>query len=137
MRASDGFQIDFCTVQIPVDSFNETSLHNRYGVGLASRLPWLPTGAAPLDEPGVCIADGTRQMGCKKARIVLRVPVSACSQGTTLTLQQVEVMGLSLGETWHGPRVNTALLALFERCGWHAYVVRDCGSAIKQGIGET
>src|SRR5574341_1250724 len=51
MRASDGFQIDFCTVQIPVDSFNETSLHNRYGVGLASRLPWLPTGAAPLDEP--------------------------------------------------------------------------------------
>jgi hypothetical protein len=90
-----------------------------------------------LDEPWVCIADFTMQIGCKKALIVLRVPVSALSQGQALTLKQVEVIGLRLGETWNGARVNTVLLALFERCGWPSHVVSDCGSDIKKGIVET
>ena len=77
------------------------------------------------------------QIGCKKALIVLRVPVSAFSQGHALTLKQVEVIGLRLGETWNGARVNTVLLALFERCGWPSHVVSDCGSDIKKGIVET
>jgi hypothetical protein len=91
----------------------------------------------PLDEPWVCIADFTIQIGCKKALIVLRVPVSAFSQGKALTLQQVEVIGLNLGETWNGARVNTVLLSLFERCGWPSHVVSDCGSDIKKGIVDT
>jgi len=77
------------------------------------------------------------QSGCKKALIVLRVPVSAFSMGRALTLQQGEVMGLRLGETWNGERVNTVLLALFERCGWPSHVVSDCGSASKKGIVDT
>ena len=85
----------------------------------------------------MCIADFTIQIGCKKALIVLRVPVSALSQGQALTLKQVEVIGLRLGETWNGARVNTVLLSLFERCGWPAHVVSDCGSDIKKGIVET
>jgi hypothetical protein len=89
-----------------------------------------------LDEPWVCIADFTMQSGCKKALIVLRVPVSALRQGKALTLQQVEVIGLRLGETWNGARVNTVLLALFERCGWPSHVVSDCGSDSKKGIVE-
>lgn len=91
----------------------------------------------PLDEPWVCIADFTIQIGCKKALIVLRVPVSAFSQGKALTLKQVEVIGLRLGETWNSDRVNTMLLSLFERCGWPSHVVSDCGSDIKKGIVET
>src|SRR5256884_3036428 len=77
------------------------------------------------------------QIGCKKALIVLRVPISAFSMGKALTLKQVEVIGLSLGETWNGDRVNTVLRALFERCGWPSHVVSDCGSDIKKGIVET
>ena len=122
------------------------------GTGLISWVPHFTTGIGwalrlglhrfqqaqrHLDEPWVCIADFTMQIGCKKALIVLRVPVSACSQGKALTLQQVEVIGLSLGETWNGARVNTVLLALFERCGWPSHVVSDCGSDIKKGIVET
>ena len=91
----------------------------------------------PLEEPWVCVADFTMQIGCKKALIVLRVPVSALRMGRALTLQQVEVIGLSLGETWNGTRVNTVFLALFKRCGWPSHVVSDCGSDIKKGIVET
>ena len=85
----------------------------------------------------MCIADFTMQIGCKKARIVLRVPGSAFSQGHALTLKQVEVIGLRLGETGNGARVNPVLLALFERCGWPSHVVSDGGSDSKQGIVET
>jgi hypothetical protein len=91
----------------------------------------------PLEEPWVCVADFTMQIGCKKALIVLRVPVSALRMGRALTLQQVEVIGLSLGETWNGARVNTVFLTLFKRCGWPSHVVSDCGSDIKKGLVET
>jgi len=122
------------------------------GAGLISRVPHFTTGIGwalrvglhclqqaqhPLDAQWVCIADFTIPIGSKKARIVLRVPVSACSMGQALTLKQVEVIGLSLGETWNGARVNTVLLALFERCGWPSHVVSDCGSDIKKGIVDT
>ena len=66
--------------------------------------------------------------------MVLRVPVSALSQSKALTLQQVDVIGLSLGESWNGERVKTYLQSLFELCGWPSPVVSDCGSDIKKGI---
>ena len=74
------------------------------------------------------------QIGSKKALIVLRVPVSALSQGHALTLKQVAVIGLNLDEAWNGERVKTALVSLFERCGWPSHVVSDCGSDMKKGI---
>ena len=85
----------------------------------------------PLDAKWVCIADFTIQIGSKKALIVLRVPLAILRQGKALTLKQVEVIGLSLSQTWNGELVNTYLLSLFERCGWPAHVVSDCGSDIK------
>ena len=91
----------------------------------------------PLDEPWVCIADFTVQVGSKKALIVLRVPLSALTKGKALTLKQVEVIGLSLGARWNGKRVKTYLQSLFERCGWPSQVVSDCGSDIKKGIMDT
>jgi len=45
----------------------------------------------PLDEQWVCVADFTTQIGCNKALIVLRVPVSAFRMGKALTLKQVEI----------------------------------------------
>ena len=113
--------------------------HFTTGIGWALRLGLhcLQQAQHPLDEQWVCIADFTIQIGSKKALIVLRVPVSALRMGKALTLKQVEVIGLSLGATWNGERVNTVLLALFERCGWPSYVVSDCGSDIKKGIVDT
>lgn len=113
--------------------------HFTTSIGWALRLGLhcLQQAQRPLDGKWVCVADFTIQIGCNKALIVLRVPVSALSMGKALTLKQVEVIGLSLGETWNGERVNTVLLALFERCGWPSHVVSDCGSDIKKGIVET
>lgn len=87
-----------------------------------------------LDEKWVCIADFTVQIGRKKALIVLRVPLRVVSQGKALTLKEVEVIGLSISETWNGEVVKTYLLSLFQRCGWPSQVVSDCGSDIKKGI---
>jgi hypothetical protein len=83
--------------------------HLTTGIGWALRLGLhcLQQAQRPLDAQWVCIADFTVQIGCQKALIVLRVPVSACSQGKALTLKQVEVIGLSLGETWNGARVSS------------------------------
>ena len=110
--------------------------HFTTGIGWALRLGLyrLQQAQRLLDQPWVCIADFTIQIGCKKALIVLRVPLSACSEGKALTLQHVEVIGLQVGETWNGERVKTVMLALFERCGWPAHVVSDCGPDIKKGL---
>jgi hypothetical protein len=110
--------------------------HFTTGIGWALRLGLycLQQAQCHLDERGGCIADFTIQIGAKKALIVLRVPVSALSQGKALTLKQVDVIGLSLGETWNGERVKTYLQSLFELCGWPSHVVSDCGSEIKKGI---
>lgn len=112
--------------------------HFTTGIGWALRLGLhcLQQAQHALDEKWVCIVDFTIQIGCKKALIVLRVPVSALSQGKALTLKQVDVIGLSLGQTWTGEIVKTSLVSLFERCGWPSHVVSDCGSDIKKGIAD-
>lgn len=119
------------------------------GAGLISWVPHVTTGIewalrvglhcgqqAPshLDEQGGGSADFTMQRGSKKALMVLRVPLSAFSQGTALTLQQVAGMGLRLREPWNGERVKTSLVSLFKRCGWPSHGVRDGGSDRKPGI---
>ena len=112
--------------------------HFTTGIGWALRLGLhcLQQAQHALDEKWVCIADFTIQIGCKKALIVLRVPVSALSQGKALTLKQVNVIGLSLGQTWTAEIVKTSLVSLFERCGWPSHVVSDCGSDMKKGIAD-
>jgi hypothetical protein len=77
------------------------------------------------------------QTGSKKALRVLRVPLSALTTGQAVTWKQAEVIGLSLGETWHGERVKTVLTSLFARCGWPCHVVSDGGSDSKKGIVDT
>ena len=113
--------------------------HFTTGIGWALRvgLHCLQRAQRHLDEKWIGIADFTIQIGSKKALIVLRVPVAAFSKGRALTLKQVEVIGLSLSETWNGELVKTSLLSLFERCGWPSHVVSDCGSDIKKGIVDT
>ena len=112
--------------------------HFTTGIGWALRLGLycLQQAQYHLDEQWVGIADFTIQIGAKKALIVLRVPVSALRQGKALTLKQVDVIGLSLGETWNSERIKTYLHSLFELCGWPSHVVSDCGSDMKKGIAE-
>jgi len=113
--------------------------HFTTGIGWALRigLHCLQQAQRHLDEKWVGIADFTMQIGSKKALIVLRVPEAVLSQGKALTLHQVEVIGLSLSETWNGELVKTYLVALFERCGWPSHMVSDCGSDMKKGIVDT
>lgn len=113
--------------------------HFTTGIGWALRvgLHCLQKAQCRLDEKWVCIADFTMQIGSKKALIVLRVPVSAFSKGKALTLKQVDVIGISLSETWNGELVKKYMLSLFERCGWPSQAVSDCGSDIKKGIVDT
>lgn len=68
--------------------------------------------------------------------MVRRVPGSAFSPGKARTLTQVDVMGLSRGETWNGERVKTSLPSLVELCGGPAHVVRDGGSALQPGMAD-
>jgi hypothetical protein len=112
--------------------------HFTTGIGWALRLGLhcLQQAQHSRDEQWMCIADFTMQIGCKKARIVLRVPVVAFSTGNALTLKQGDVIGLSLDETWSGERVTTVLIALFQRCGWPSQVVSDWGSDMKKGMVE-
>jgi hypothetical protein len=122
------------------------------GLGVISRLPHFTTGIEwalrvglyclqraqrRIAEKWCCIADFTIQIGSKKALIVLRVPVSALKTGKALTLKQVEVIGISIRETWNGARVKMYLRSLFQRCGWPSQVVSDCGPDIKKGIVDT
>ena len=55
--------------------------------------------------------------------------------GKALTLKQVEVIGLSLGETWNGARVNTVLLALFVIKGPFGLLLVGLAALVE--IGET
>jgi hypothetical protein len=112
--------------------------HFTTGIGWALRvgLHCLQQAQCHLNEKWVGIADFTIQIGSKKALIVLRVPVSALSQGLALTLKQVDVIGLSLGETWNGERVKTYRQSLFDLCGWPSHMVSDCGSDMKKGIAD-
>ncbi len=109
------------------------------GMGWALRVGFqcFQPAQRPLDAPWGCLTDCTMPMGSTKARMVLRVPLSAFSKGKARTLQQGDVMGLSMSATWNGARVQPYLVALVARCGWPSHVVRDGGSASKQGIVET
>jgi hypothetical protein len=122
------------------------------GVAVISRLPHFTTGIGwalrvglyclqraqhYMTETWCCIADFTIQIGSKKALLVLRVPASALKTGKALTLKQVEVIGISVRETWNGTLVKTYLRSLFQRCGWPSQVVSDCGPDIKKGIVDT
>jgi hypothetical protein len=113
--------------------------HFTTGIGWALRVGFhcLQKAQRRLDDKWVCIADFTLQTGSKKVRIVLRVPVSALMTGQAVPLKPVEVIGLSLGETWDGERVQTVLKSLFKRCGWPCQIGSDCGSDRKKGIVDT
>ncbi len=113
--------------------------HFTTGIEWALRLGLycLQSAQRPITETWCCIADFTIQIGAKKALIVLRVPVSALKTGKALTLKQVEVIGISIGETWNGALVKTYLRSLFQRCGWPSHMVSDCGSDMKKGIVDT
>jgi hypothetical protein len=113
--------------------------HCTTGIGWALRLGLhrFQQAQRHLDEQWVGIADLTMQIGSKKALMVLRVPLSAFSQGKALTLTQVEGIGLRLSETWNGERGKTYLVSRCKRGGWPSHVVRDCGSDMKNGIVTT
>jgi hypothetical protein len=82
----------------------------------------------------VCVLDHTVQVGRKKALVVLRVPLERVAAPRALRQTDVEVVSITVKETWNGAAVQAVLDDLFARIGAPVQVVSDRGSDLKKGV---
>jgi hypothetical protein len=96
---------------------------------------YLVTDACRFIVPSwVCILDHTVQVGRKKALIVLRVPLERVAEPRALRQTDVEVVSITVKETWNGAAVQTVLDDVFARIGAPVQVVSDRGSDLQKGL---
>ena len=89
----------------------------------------------PMTEPWIAIIDMSIDIAIKKVFVVLRVPVTALAlRGSALTLEDCEVVGLKVSETWKGEDVSEALREVFEKAGMPAAILKDGGKDLKRGV---
>jgi len=92
-------------------------------------------GVEPTIEPWIALIDMSIDIAVKKVFVVLRVPVSALAlRGSALTLEDCEVVGLKVSETWKGEDVCEALREIFEKSGKPAAILKDGGKDLKRGV---
>ena len=84
--------------------------------------------------PWICIIDHTIQVGTKKAFVVLRVPITVLKKPGALTLQDVDVLSITVRETWNGSGVKEVLHTLFSHIGSPLQVVVDGGPDLRKGL---
>jgi hypothetical protein len=84
--------------------------------------------------PWICVLDHTIQVGTKKALVVVKVPVEALTRLGALTLKDVDVLSITVRDTWNGLQVQEILLHLFSRVGAPVQVVVDGGPDLKKGL---
>jgi len=82
----------------------------------------------------VCVLDHTVQVGRKKALVVLRVPLARMAEPRALQQTDMEVVSITVKETWNGAAVQAVLEDLFARIGPPVQVVSDRGSDLKKGL---
>lgn len=85
-------------------------------------------------SPWVCIIDHTIQVGTKKAFVVLKAPVHALKTPGALTLNDVDVLSITVRERWNGEAVCEVLHALFSAVGTPLQVVADGGPDLQKGL---
>lgn len=88
----------------------------------------------PMTKKWICIMDHTIQVGCKKAFVVLKVPVECFVAHRALQLTDVEVLYLKVQEKWNGNEVFSSLSYLFNITGNPSQVVVDGGPDLKKGL---
>ena len=92
-------------------------------------------GVGPIDEPWIALVDMSIDLAVKKVMVVLRVPLSALAErGSALTLEDCEVVGLKVAETWKGEDVAEALAGIFEISGAPVGILKDGGLDLKRGV---
>lgn len=84
--------------------------------------------------PWICILDHTIQVGTKKALVILKVPVEALNSLGALTLKDVDVLSITVRDTWNGSTVHEVLHQLFSRVGAPLQVVVDGGPDLNKGL---
>lgn len=101
-----------------------------FRVGLA-----LLQSVEPMAEPWIALIDMSIDIAIKKVFVVVRVPVTALAlRGSALTLEDCEVVGLKVSETWKGEDVAEALREIFEKSGKPAAILKDGGKDLKRGV---
>lgn len=117
------------TETIPIPHFTTVIRWSlRVGISLLNHAVTQASG------PWVCIIDHTIQVGTKKAFVVLRVPFSALQQSGALTLHDVDVVSMTVRDTWNGAGVQEVLHPLFARLGSPRQVVVDGGPDLRRGL---
>jgi hypothetical protein len=83
------------------------------------RLGWAALSeVAPRATPWLAIIDHSIDIGVKKARVVLRVPIEALARrGSAIQLEDCECIGLRVSEHTDGETVAGALTAIFGFAG--------------------
>lgn len=82
----------------------------------------------------ICIIDHTIQVGTKKAFVVLKAPVHALKSPGALTLNDVDVLSITVRDRWNGEAVHEVLHALFSAVGAPLQVVADGGPDLQKGL---
>ena len=99
-------------------------------VGLA-----MLSGVQPIPEPWIAMIDMSIDVAIKKVFVVLRVPLTALAlRGSAISLQDCEVVGLKVSETWTGMDVDAALHDVFSKVGQPVAIVKDGGKDLKRGV---
>lgn len=116
-------------VSLPIPHFSTVIRWTlRVGVYLVTR------AVTQVREPWICILDHTIQVGTKKALVLLHVPVKALNRPAALTLTDVNVLAISVRDTWNGLCVHEVLQDLFSRVGVPLQVVADGGADLQKGL---
>jgi hypothetical protein len=117
------------TISLPLPHFTTVIRWTlRVGMFLLTQAIHHPLG------PWICILDHTIQVGTKKAFVVLKVPVTSLIRPGALTLKDVDVLSITVRDTWNGSRVYEVLHELFSRVGDPLQVVVDGGPDLQKGL---
>jgi hypothetical protein len=84
--------------------------------------------------PWICLLDHTIQVGTKKALVILKVPLEALNSLGALTLKEVDVLSITVRNTWNGSAVHEVLQQLFSCVGAPLQVVVDGGPDLNKGL---
>ena len=88
-----------------------------------------------LSGPWVAIVDMSIDIAFKKVLVVLRIPLNVfCSRKTSLTLQDVDCIGLEVNREWNGATVNQALQRILGNGKDLKVIIKDRGTDLNKGV---
>jgi hypothetical protein len=100
----------------------------RLGLGLLKQVK-------PISQAWLAIIDHSIDIGCKKALVVLRVPVAAlAARGSAIELSDCECIGLKVSERVNGELIALDLNTIFAQSGTPVAIISDTDATLQKGI---